>query len=44
VYGTIGFTDKLSSGVVIAIVQVLNPRSNGDRYLKHVTRMFDLLY
>ncbi|XP_031567382.1 major facilitator superfamily domain-containing protein 12-like isoform X3 [Actinia tenebrosa] len=32
VYGTIGFTDKLSSGIVIAIIQVLNPRPNGDSF------------
>lgn len=28
VYGTISFTDKLSSGVTIAIIQELNPRTN----------------
>ncbi|XP_020619286.1 major facilitator superfamily domain-containing protein 12-like [Orbicella faveolata] len=28
VYGTISFTDKLSSGVIIAIIQEMNPRTN----------------
>lgn len=27
-YGTISFTDKLSSGVIIAIIQEMNPRTN----------------
>lgn len=28
VYGTISFTDKLSSGVTIAIIQEMNPRTD----------------